>query len=176
MTFSSSCGFSKGFSLKEKLYAQISFFVMLITGSAGILLEDPWLFLPYIFIAWYGVPGIIQRHLVCPRCPHLYEHKDCLQFHPALTRRLVKKRKPARFSPMEKILFLLIFFLIPVYPLYWLLGTPWLMALFLGAALLWYGGQFLYFCRRCRVKDCPFNPNQLNNPKAKSGVKPSPQA
>jgi hypothetical protein len=65
------CSLAEGFSLWEKIYAQISFFTMGVIGTVGILLADwPWI-LPYIVIIWYGVPGIIMRHLVCPKCPHL---------------------------------------------------------------------------------------------------------
>ena len=157
MSTINSCVLSTQFSLKEKIYAQTTFLGMLITGTAGIIHAD-WVFVfPYIFIAWYGILGIIQRHIVCPRCPHLHEHGDCLQLHPVLTRWLIKKPKAPKFSPTEKILFLLIFTLILVYPLYWLSFNKALLIIFILAAGLWYGGQVFYFCKKCRVTDCPFN-------------------
>jgi hypothetical protein len=56
------CSLAEGFSLWEKIYAQFSFIVMSIIGTVGIVLADwPWV-LPYIFINWYGIPGIIMRH------------------------------------------------------------------------------------------------------------------
>ena len=71
----------------------ISFFAMSIIGTVGIVLVDwPWI-LPYIFINWYGIPGIAMRHLICPRCPHLYKYGDCLQLHPKATKWIVKKQK-----------------------------------------------------------------------------------
>ena len=74
------CSLAGKFSLWEKIYALSSFAAMGKLGTIGIILED-WIWvLPYVLIYWYGVPGIIQRHLVCPRCPHLYEYNDCLQF------------------------------------------------------------------------------------------------
>ena len=157
MSTISKCIFSTGFTLQEKIYAQTTFLGMIITGTVAILHAD-WIFaVPYIFIAWYGVPGIIQRHIVCPRCPHLYDHGDCLQFPPALTRRFVKIQKGPEISLAEKTLFWLIFILIPAYPLYWLSFNSALMIIFILLAGLWYGGQVFYFCRRCRVIDCPFN-------------------
>ncbi len=113
--------------------------------------------IPYIFVYWYGIPGIIQRHLNCPRCPHLYEYGDCLQFLPVLTKWFIKKRKTHPFSISEKIIFYSIFILIPTYPIYWLLSNRVLLFAFLIAAAMWYLGQFIYFCKRCRLKDCPFN-------------------
>jgi hypothetical protein len=151
------CVLAEGFSLWEKAYAQLSFWVMGIAGTIGIILADwPWV-LPYIGIFWFGVPGIVMRHLVCPRCPHLYEYGDCLQAPVSLTRWLVKKRKPTPLSRWEKLLFYTIFLLLPIYPVFWLVSNRILLVAFVIGVGMWYSGQFLYFCRRCRVSDCPFN-------------------
>ena len=151
------CALSKGFSIKEKLFAQISFFGILITGTLGIIWVDYLFVIPYVLIGWYGVPGIIQRYIVCPRCPHLHQFGDCLQLPVNLTRLLVKRQKSAQFSLGEKAVFWAIFLLIPTYPLYWLIQTPLLLALFITFTVMWYAGQFFYFCKRCRIQDCPFN-------------------
>ena len=151
------CALSNGFSLREKIYAQFSFFAMGIVGMIGIARADwPWL-VPYLFVYGYGVPGIVMRHLSCPRCPHLFVYGDCLQFPPAWTKWLVKQRKTTPFSATERRVFYLIFLLIPLYPLYWLRTQPALLFVFVSAAGLWYLGQWLYFCKRCRVEACPFN-------------------
>jgi hypothetical protein len=55
------------------------------------------------------------------------------------------------------MLFWPIAFLIPTYPIFWLRVRPLLLGTFLLAACLWYGGQLLHFCKRCRVEACPFN-------------------
>ena len=151
------CSLAETFSLREKLYAQSSFIAMSILGTIGIILEDWMWAIPYVVICWYGVPGIIMRHLVCPRCPHLYEYGDCLQAPVFITKWLIKKRKTHPFNLFEKFLFYLIFIVIPIYPIYWLLPNKLLLIVFLICAVMWYAGQFLYFCKRCRVKDCPFN-------------------
>ena len=78
------CSLAEGFSLWEKIYAQVSFIGMGVIGTIGIILTDWVWVIPYIFIYWYGIPGIIQRYLNCPRCPHLYEYGDCLQLPPVL--------------------------------------------------------------------------------------------
>ena len=157
MTNDSGCVLAEGFRLREKIYAQFSFIAMGVIGTTGIVLEDwPWV-LPYIVIYWYSIPGIIMRYTNCPRCPHLHEHGDCLQAPVQWTRRLAKGRKTEPFSTLEKVLFYAIFTLIPLYPIYWLLPNRLLLAAFLATAGMWYGGQFLYFCRKCRVYACPFN-------------------
>ena len=153
----SGCSLAEGFSVWEKAWAQVSFWVMGIAGTVGILLANwIWVF-PYLVVYWYGIPGVIMRHTNCPRCPHLHEFGDCLQAPVALTRFLVKERKDIPFTGVERVLFLSIFTLIPTYPVFWLLPRPALLITFLIGAGMWYGGQFFRFCRRCRVSACPFN-------------------
>ena len=151
------CSLADGFSIWEKIYAQFSFIALGVIGTIGIILED-WLWIiPYILIYWYGIPGIIMRHINCTRCLHLFECGDCLQAPAGITKRLVKMRKPAKFSTSERVWFYVIFLLIPIYPLPWLLSNIILLIAFLLMAIMWYGGQQLYFCKKCRVYDCPFN-------------------
>jgi hypothetical protein len=68
-----------------------------------------------------------------------------------------KTQKSTPLSTGEKFLFWAIFILIPIYPIYWLISQPILLTIFCAAATAWYLGQWLYFCKRCRVKPCPFN-------------------
>ena len=151
------CSLAEGFSLREKVWAQFSFWAMGVIGTAGIVLADwPWVW-PYIVIYWYGIPGIIMRHTNCPRCPHLHEYGDCLQAPVCLTRWLIKERKTGPFSMFERSLFYPVFILIPAYPIYWLWPNKLLLGTFLLSAGMWYGSQFLYFCKQCRVFECPFN-------------------
>ncbi|MHC4445049.1 MAG: hypothetical protein ACYTF1_18920 [Planctomycetota bacterium] len=157
MKDSSKYPLAENFSLWEKIYAQFSFIAMGVLGTIGIILEDWIWIIPYVIVYWYGIPGIVMRHLTCPRCPHLYEYEDCLQASIILTKWLIKKQKTNPFSIFEKILFYLIFIIIPTYPIYWLLPNKLLLIAFLISAVMWYSGQFLYFCKRCRVKECPFN-------------------
>ncbi len=151
------CKLAEGFSIWEKAWAQVSFFVMGIAGTVGIVLVDwPWA-LPYCVICWYGIAGVIMRHTNCPRCPHLHVYGDCVQAPPSFTRWLIKERKHSPMSGSEKTLFWLIFVLIPTYPLYWLVSYPVLLVPFVIGVVAWYSGQYLHLCRRCRVFSCPFN-------------------
>ena len=157
MGYSSNCSLAEGFSLGEKIYAQVTFIGMGLFGTIGIILTDWVWVIPYVFVYWYGIPGIVQRHINCPRCPHLYIYGDCLQFHPVLTKWSIKKRKTNPFSTSEKLIFYTIFILIPTYPTYWLFSNKIILSAFLICAVLWYSGQFIYFCKRCRLRECPFN-------------------
>ncbi|UCG62546.1 MAG: hypothetical protein JSV52_04470 [Candidatus Zixiibacteriota bacterium] len=145
------------FSIWEKIYAQGSFAAMGVAGAVGIILED-WIWaIPYALIGGYGIPGIVMRHLTCPRCPHLHVYGDCLQAPPSMTKWLIKRQKTHPFGSAEKFLLFLIAVLIPAYPLYWLWSNKWLLAIFLVSTIMWYSGQVFYFCKRCRVKECPLN-------------------
>jgi hypothetical protein len=70
---------------------------------------------------------------------------------------LVKKRKNTPFSAVEKVIFYGILLLLPLYPLYWLWDNPLLLVVFILATIAWYLGQLMYFCKHCRVKQCPLN-------------------
>lgn len=151
------CILAEGFNIWQKIYAQFSFISMGIIGTVGIALVDWRWALLYLFLYLYGIMGVVMRHLVCPRCPHLHVYNDCLQAPPKLTMWLVKKRKTTPLSVFEKFLFYAYFILVPIFPIYWLLSNPILLGVFLIPASMWYLGQFLYFCRMCRVFECPFN-------------------
>jgi len=157
MTDTSECTLANGFSLGEKLWAQGSFIGMGVFATVSIALVE-WRWIPaYLAIYAYGIMGVVMRHLVCPRCPHLHVYNDCLQAPLPITKWLVKGQKTTPFSAVEKLLFSTIFLLIPTFPLYWLTSNPLLLVGFVLSAAMWYGGQFFYFCKRCRVEQCPFN-------------------
>ncbi|MFH1288615.1 MAG: hypothetical protein ABII25_07970 [bacterium] len=145
------------FSIKEQIYAQITFNGFWGFGFLGIILQDWKWAIIYLFIVACGILGLVQRHLTCPRCPHLHVHGSCLQLHPKITKLLIKEQKNNPFSLNEKILFVSIFLLITIFPIYWLKNNIWFLTGFLLFGSMWYLGQFLYFCKRCRVSSCPFN-------------------
>ena len=151
------CELAGRFETWEKIYAQVSFLAMGIIATVGVALVDWRWALAYLFFFLYGIMGVVMRHLVCPRCPHLHVYHDCLQAPPALTRWLIRESKSTPFSTLEKLLFYTYFIGVPVLPVYWLLANPLLLVAYLVAVGMWYLGQFFRFCRRCRVEQCPFN-------------------
>ena len=151
------CTRANGFTLWEKIWAQCSFIAMGIIGAVGIARVDWRWALLYLVIYWYGIMGVVMRHVVCPRCPHLHVYNDCLQAPKTFTSWLVKTRKTTPLSAFEKCVFCTYFLLIATYPLYWVMSQKMLLIAFLLMVIMWYSGQFFHFCKRCRVDDCPFN-------------------
>ena len=153
------CTLAEGFSIWEKLWAQLSFLGLGIIGTIAIIQYDWKWVLPYVFVYWYGIPGIIMRHTNCTRCPHLHEFGDCLQAPVWFTRWTLKNvsRKFTPFTSLERVLFYFIFITIPVYPIYFLASNTFLLIAFLVFVAMWYGAQFFHFCKACRIKECPFN-------------------
>ena len=151
------CTLADGFETWEKICAQLSFIAIGTIGAVGVALVDWRWALAYVFIYLYGIMGVVMRHLVCPRCPHLHVYHDCLQAPPGLVRRLIRDRKTTPLSTLEKLLFYTYFIVVPVFPIYWLLANPFLLVTFFVAVGTWYLGQFFRFCKRCRVEQCPFN-------------------
>lgn len=164
------CTLARGFETWEKIYAQVSFIAIGVIGTVGVALVDWRWALAYAFIYLYGIMGVVMRHLVCPRCPHLHVYHDCLQAPPRLTRWLVRERKTTPLGTFEKLLFCTYFIFVPVFPIYWLLTSPLLLVAFLAAVGTWYLGQFFRFCRRCRVEQCPFNRAHFMHSSGTDGV------
>lgn len=148
---------SCGFSLKEQLYAQITFNCFWIFGLVGIAMQNWKWAMIYLVIVGYGILGLVQRHLTCPRCPHLHEYGSCLQIHPKITKMLIKEKKNTPLSLNEKSLFLSVFILMTIFPIYWLKNNIIALTGFVVFGSMWYLGQFLYFCKQCRIPSCPFN-------------------
>jgi hypothetical protein len=151
------CTLAEGFGVREKLYAQLTFQVMAFAGIIGIA-RVSWVWaVPYAVLYGYLLPGVVMRHLLCPRCPHLHVYNDCLQFPPSWAKRLVKRRKATRLTRREKWVVAVILVPFPTYPLPWLRTQPLLLVVFAVSALAWHLRQRLSFCVRCRITSCPFN-------------------
>jgi len=151
------CHLAGGFSKGERLFAQITFNAFFIVGLAAIWQDSAYWALAYVALVAYGIFGLIMRHLVCPRCPHLYRYGACLQAPPAFAKWLVKMPTAAPMNRGEKALFWVVMLAIPLFPQYWLWRKPYLFAVFWVFCAAWYAAQVFYFCKHCRVSSCPFN-------------------
>jgi hypothetical protein len=93
MTAESGCTLADGFETREKIRAQVSFLAIGAVGAVCVAILDWRWALACILVLVYGIMGVVMRHLVRPRCPHLHACNDCLQAPPAWTRRLARERE-----------------------------------------------------------------------------------
>lgn len=141
------------FSLKEKIYAQISFHGGVLTGTYGLSLVSTGLGIAYFLYAYIGILSLM-RFTVCPRCPHLHVANDCLQLHPSITKIIISPNRKGALNIFEKILFIMVYYGILILPIYWLASNTIILVLF----LLFYGGllltMHLHFCKNCENEVC----------------------
>ncbi len=141
------------FSIKEKLYAQLSFNGGVIIGAYGLLQHSNTLAVIYLLYSYVGIL-LLMRYTVCPRCPHLHVAGDCLQLHPSLTKRIIAPNRKGPLNIYEKLLFVIVLYGILIIPIYWIASNLVILILF----LLFYGGMLLslwfYFCRDCKNTIC----------------------
>ncbi len=142
-----------GFTLKEKMYAQLSFNGGVLIATYGLYLHSPVLAIAYFLYAYVGILLLI-RYTVCPRCPHLHVAGDCLQLHPSIVKKIISKNRNGHLNIYEKVLFVIVLYGILILPVYWISSNSVVLILF----LLLYGGLLLslhlYFCRKCRNVVC----------------------
>ncbi len=141
------------FSIKEKLYAQLSFNGGIIIGTYGLFQHSTTLAVLYFLYSYVGII-FLMRYTVCPRCPHLKLAGDCLQLHPSLTKKIISQHRKGPLNKYEKLLFVIVLYGILIIPIYWIKSSLPILILF----LLVYGGLLLslrfYFCRICRNTSC----------------------
>lgn len=150
------CGLT--FTVKQKLYAQISFNGGVLVGTYGLYQHNTPLAVIYLLYSYIGIL-LLMRYTVCPRCPRLLVAGDCLQLPPFLTRRIISPNRKGPLNIYEKGLFISVLYGIFIIPVYWIASNLIVLILF----LLCYGGLLLslwfYFCRDCRNKSCVQNRN-----------------
>ena len=151
------CRLADGFSVGEKIFAQLTFNAYWITGCIAIWQDSVFWSLVYAAMVAVGIFGLIVRHLVCPRCPHLYKYNDCLQAPKSWVKAIVKQPTNAPMTKGQKTVGAIALLLISFFPLIWLWDKPYYLAIFLVLCGAWWAGQVYHFCKHCRVASCPFN-------------------
>jgi hypothetical protein len=143
----------KPFSLKEKMFAQLTFHGGVLTGVFGLYLESPPLGVAYFLYAYIGILSLM-RYTVCPRCPHLHVVNDCVQLPAPLVKIIISSKREGPLSLFENVHFVAVLYGILVLPIYWLASNVMILTLF----LLLYGGTILglrlHFCPKCQNRVC----------------------
>lgn len=151
MKNNSSCHLAEGFTLPEKIFAQITFNGFWITALVAIWQQSVPGTLVYFALVAYGIVGLVQRRLACPRCPHLYQYGDCLQVPPQLTKLIVKTPTTGPMNQLQRFAFVMVFVVVTLFPQYWLVSKPAYFVVFWVFCGAWYAGQLLYFCKHLQA-------------------------
>lgn len=150
----------ESFSLKEKIFAQVTFNAGIITAAYGLFLNNTILGMAYLVYAYIGIV-LLMRYTVCPRCPHLHIANDCVQLHPSIVKIIISPKRKGPLNIYEKILFIMVLYGILIFPIYWIASNVIILVLFLllygGGTLL---GLHLHFCPNCKNKVCIQNRNR----------------
>jgi hypothetical protein len=141
------------FTLKEKLFAQLTYNAGVMVGAYGLYLNNTSLGAGYLIGAYTGI-FLLVRYTICPRCPHLTSADDCANLSASIMKKIVSFKRNGPLNTFEKGLFVAVLYGTFVFPIYWLSSN----IVFLTAFILLYGGHLLslrmHFCRKCANKSC----------------------
>jgi hypothetical protein len=144
------------FSLKEKLFAQITFNTGVMAAAYGLYLHHAGLGIGYLLGAYLGI-FLLVRYTICPRCPHLLAANDCVNLSASIMKMIVASKRKGALSTFEKGLFVVVLYGIFIFPIYWLSSNTSILIAF----IILYGGHLLslrmHFCKNCMNKSCVQN-------------------
>lgn len=141
------------FTIKEKLFAQLTYNAGVIVAAYGLFLNHPSWAVAYLLYAYIGIL-LVVRYTICPRCPHLNIANDCLQLPASIMKRIISSKRKGPLSYPEKILLPIVLYGTFILPLYWISSNRYILVMFIllfGGHLL---GLHLHFCRNCENVNC----------------------
>ncbi|MCU0849518.1 MAG: hypothetical protein MUD12_16670 [Spirochaetes bacterium] len=152
------------FTLIEQIWMQLSFNGLVLLGAFSIFILDPFISLLYVLFVVAGIFFFIMHLWICPRCPHIKDHASCVQLHPFLAKKIIKKGVSRPLKVCEAIGFYIVLYGILFIPIYWVISTGYLIIPYFLLAIMHYSGYYFHFCPRCLNIDCPQNTNnELKN-------------
>lgn len=149
------CNLIDQFSLKERVIMRTAWAGFTAIGVWGIYRQDPLWSLLYLIYVLAGF-GLVVLPGLCAHCPYPSQFSTCLFLPPGLVQRFYPYRGP-RMSPLGKVAVLVVMAGMVVFPQFWLIHDPAVLALFWLTALPVIATFPLHYCRRCRHRGCPMN-------------------
>ncbi|MBU1002507.1 MAG: hypothetical protein KKE73_08285 [Proteobacteria bacterium] len=149
------CAKVGGFSVGEKIFAQVTFNLSVFIAAYSLWLVRPIFAVAYLVYA-LGSFTLLMRYTICARCPHLFQAGDCLFLPASLARKIVASDRSGPLGFAEKTLLIGAFAGTFLPPIFWL-SSPLLFGgyvLMAGGCIL---GLLLHFCRHCHNMICPLN-------------------
>jgi hypothetical protein len=137
---------------------QLSFNAIWILGSIAIFLHNPYISIGYIVVfPFFGIIFCIMHLWICSRCPHIKNHSACVQLHPFLTKRIIKKNIYRPIHIYEKVGFFFFLYGIAAFPVFWIIKSELLAIFYFTFVIMHYIAYPFYFCRKCLNISCPQN-------------------
>ncbi len=149
------CTVKDHFELHEKLLMRGGFGIIILLAFLAILRHEPSAAFVYLAAAMIGGLLVVYRFL-CVYCPYPYHFSDCL-FIPYQAIKGVAKKREGECDAIDKAGTLLVTLIIVVFPQYWLFMHPWMAITFWVVALAFLLVFPLYYCKRCRHRQCMAN-------------------
>ena len=148
-------GCKDGFGRLEKVLMRIGFYGFVLIGAAGIFLQRPVFGMVYVAGAVAGLLWVVYG-LLCRYCPYPYHYSDCL-FFPYRWLAALKAPPAGRMGWLHQCGFTLVMLALLLVPQPWLMDDLQRLLLFWLLAGPTVAALPMYYCRRCRHRQCAFN-------------------
>ena len=151
--------FKDSFSTMEKTFMQISFYVFIIFGIAGIFIENWIVGIIYIIFILFSLQVLLLR-MFCCYCPYPYRYSTCLFIPLRIFKRIEPKK--GNMSFINRLSPLIAFGGMYLIPQYWIVKNLfffigfWIFGFIVGLGLM------IHFCGSCRHVQCPLNRTAKN--------------
>ena len=146
--------FTDSFSIMERLFMQISFYIFIIFGIIGIAIENWIVGLIYIVFVIFSFQILLLR-MFCCYCPYPYQYSTCLFIPLSVFKNIEQKKQD--MALINRLAPLIAFGGMYIIPQYWIIKSLfffigfWIFGLIVGLGLI------IHFCRSCRHVQCPLN-------------------
>ena len=144
-----------GFGRPEKILMRSGFYGFVLVGAWAIGRQDLTWATVYMAGAVIGLLLVVYLFL-CRYCPYPFHYGDCL-FFPHQWLAAVVRPPRGRMGWHHQLGFTLVMILLVGFPQPWLLAEPKIMPVFWLLAGPTVAALPIYYCRRCRHRQCVFN-------------------
>ena len=143
-------------STRDRLYWNFLNVIPFLIGSIAIAMDSLKWVAVYIGIALIFFL-VIELRFACTHCSYYIRSKGRVKCMMLSGVPKIFKARPGPHSPFEKAVTLLGFFLIFLFPVYWLIKDPLLLGAYVVAWTLFFLTVRRYECVRCINFECPMN-------------------
>jgi hypothetical protein len=146
--------FKDSFSAVERIFMQISFYILLIFGLVGIAIENWIVGLIYLVFVIFSLQVLLLR-MFCCYCPYPYQYSTCLFIPLRIFKKIEQKKEDMPL--INRLAPLIAFGGMYLIPQYWIIKNLfffigfWIFGVIVGLGLIF------HFCGSCRHVQCPLN-------------------